>query len=347
MCTLNSKLLLLILLSFSMIILLLMTTNFAKFKKTKFGRLQSTSIAKKDEPQLKITLQDSSGRTSPVLTKRIEKGIKKLLLFAGWPRSCGSFVGSILDGHPNMIIANIFSLFPKLESGKLKFEISTIFNALYEFTQVDKEEGQRANAEEKKGYQLMFDDMYQGTFVDHVDVIGEKHALGLPNLYMHHPEKFKSILGTLQKKLGIPVYIIRVIRNPYDNIATWAMYEKYHLEGILQFKKDTKEKGVKFNDSAILDRISRLYFKAYKATEDIKLLADESTDIYCAELIRNPEAEIRRICSFLEVECYQEYVSSVVSHVYPSDSSTRDYVQWPKNISTFIENSIRTFGVSL
>ena len=61
----------------------------------------------------------------------IFNSVKKLLLFVGWPRSCHSFVGSILDGHPHILVADEYFLMTKLRTGRLAIQRDVIFKALY------------------------------------------------------------------------------------------------------------------------------------------------------------------------------------------------------------------------
>ena len=127
----------------------------------------------------------SSIRSIPVQLKKdhslnthndIFDSVKKLLLFVGWPRSCHSFVGSILDGHPHVIMAYGYRLMTKLQEGRLPMQRDLIIAELYNVSinSFKSATNMRTKTEHLKGYPLIFEDLMQGQFEDHIDIIGDK-----------------------------------------------------------------------------------------------------------------------------------------------------------------------------
>ena len=79
-------------------------------------------------------------------------------------------------------------------------------------------DGLRAEATNIKGYTLFVDGLYQGRYVDHIDVIGDKKGLTTVEMLLESPHKWLVAFNVL-KSLNT-MKVISVIRNPYDNIAT-------------------------------------------------------------------------------------------------------------------------------
>ena len=61
-------------------------------------------------PSAWIRSGKSEQKSSPVLTQDVVNHIEKFILFIGYPRSGHSIVGSLMDAHPHMVIANEFLL---------------------------------------------------------------------------------------------------------------------------------------------------------------------------------------------------------------------------------------------
>ena len=63
-----------------------------------------------DQPSPWISRGKNDFKGAPNLTKDVIDGIKTFVMFIGYPRSGHSIVGSLMDAHPHMVIANEFLL---------------------------------------------------------------------------------------------------------------------------------------------------------------------------------------------------------------------------------------------
>ena len=63
-----------------------------------------------DQPSRWISRGKHEFKGAPNLTKEVIDGIEKFVLFIGYPRSGHSIVGSLMDAHPHVVIANEFLL---------------------------------------------------------------------------------------------------------------------------------------------------------------------------------------------------------------------------------------------
>ena len=278
-----------------------------------------------------------------VLTKEVVNNVKKMLIFAGHQRSCHSIVGSIIDAHPNVIMAPMFNPFVAyLDSPEDLPAKEKLFQKFYDAAQ----RSMRANGlrnRDSKGYTLAVEGLYQGMFKDKVDVIGSIGANS--RIYFQHPEEFHTLFNIMHKEVGVPIYVIRVIRNPYDIIATASLYEYYDNQEVLDLKKQQSEGKLKnrVHLDEQLEKFSRQYFTLLKGSEGVVSLGHHHFDVSCEDLIVKPKGIIMDICDFLQLECSEDYVTKCAAKVFPSKSTTRKIVEWPSDILKYIETSAKGY----
>ena len=299
-----------------------------------------------------VQLQEDHSLNTPVQLKKDHSlnthndtfdSVKKLLLFVGWPRSCHSFVGSILDGHPHILVADEYFLMTKLRTGQLPIQRDDIFRALYNSStsSIENAKGIRAITERMKGYSLIFEDLMQGKFEDHIDIIGDKGGAHLSMLLFNNTYNISKTFGILRKQLRVDIYVIRVVRNPYDNIATQSTYRCQC--GLVKKLKDMKTLGNKLLlqvPKTAIDGSAMGYFRLYFASEKVKAAADKTIDIHCSDLINNPREEIIKLCNFLEVQCSEDYISKCASHVFTEESHTSKLINWPPEVKESIQSRL-------
>ena len=281
----------------------------------------------------------------PTLNDSVIDGVKKLLLFVGHERSCHSFIGSLIDAHPHMILAPgynpLWKHYVQPQSFPTKKEF---FNILADYAG---RHGARYRAE-AKGYSLIVDPHYQGIFEGDLEVIGSQRADTVSNLYRRTPENFETLISHIKEIVGIPIYFIRVIRNPYDNIATGAIFADpaVSTERFVELKKQqlagTLEARCKV-DKTMLKRFAADYFSLMEATLGVLNTSDKYLDVHCDRLIANPKEIISSMCKFLEVECSKDYIEICASKVFAKESSTRKVVEWPSDILQYIKTAASKF----
>ena len=276
-----------------------------------------------------------------VLTSKVINGVKKMLIFAGHQRSCHSIVGSIIDAHPHVILAPMFN--PFVEYSHSLEDLPTKEKLFKKFYQAAKRSTKTFRSKDPKGYSLAIEGLFQGTFKDKVDVIGSIGANSRP--YSHDPKQFRTLFTKMREEIGIPVDVIRVIRNPYDIIATAALYHEYNVSAVVDFKKQ-QSKGKLWNRVKVseqLEKFSQWYFKLLRGTEGIIHLVDDHIDVLCEGLIANPKGTIRKVCDFLQLKCSEDYVTKCAAKVFPSTSTTRKIVEWPSYVLDYIKTSAKDF----
>lgn len=304
------------------------------------GTIDSDHILKKDIS--KPTAQTKSFKgvlTEPTIDNSIINGVKKVLFFVGHERSCHSFVSSIIDAHPHMILATNYNPLwihcsqPQSFPTKKEF-----FNILADYA---RRHGARYAAD-TKGYSLIVDPRYQGVFEGDLQVIGSERAAPVTSLYRKTPKEFEKLISHIKEVVGVPVLFIRVIRNPYDNIATGALFldSVVNTQMFVELKKQQSAGTLKARykvDKLKLKGFAKDYFSRMEASEGVLKTSDKYLDVYCDRLIADPKEVISDLCNFLEVECFKDYIETCASKVFNDESSTRKIVEWPEDVLQYIK----------
>jgi len=287
-----------------------------------------------------VTPVRNATHDSNLLPQSVINGVRHFVFFLGHPRSGHSIVASLLDAHPHIVLAHEADVFTKVSSGKIPPKKSAIFNAIWQSTVQSTERGARARALQTKGYSLLVEGLYEGKYVDNIYVIGDKKA-GTTTLMLYRDATvWSKVLNVLRSVSSVKV--IHVIRNPYDNIATEILYAGHSKSELLDIKKNNKTIGV--HPSSLL-RFIKKFFTLYDAIENAKRTFDlDMIDVHSEEFIANPRATLLNLCSFLDVNCSDDYIDTCNKKVYKTESKTRYLVNWTDESLDKIQEQIKKYG---
>ena len=299
-------------------------------------------------------------KQSSTLTQDVINGVKKFVIFIGYPRSGHSIVGSLMDAHPHMVIAHEFQLFEKLAHCKKTNEPclrtkSSLFNALYRASAEDSKTGWRSDFMNSKKYTLSVDSPWLGAYDRYIAIIGDKRGGGTARFYHESPEEFKVLFKSLQELVDIPIKALHCARNPYDMVSTNALYLKSETINDPQFVSSFKSKmstlskeefeRSKFNEEAILEEVfDRFKNQADAVMEITKLLGtDNVLELHNNDLVEDPKSTLKQICTFLEIDCLPQYLDTCSKKVFKSLSKSRDLVVWPERLRSKMERVINLY----
>lgn len=270
--------------------------------------------------------------------------MERFTFFIGYGRSGHSIVGSIMDAHQNVIIAHEYYLFDKLTNPYLYRGLQTkanLFDALYWSSYSSAVSGWRSAKETTKGYNLNLQGTWQGQF-QRLKVIGDKTGGSTVMLYHKSPQLFKTALKWLQRITGVPYSAVHVVRNPYDMVATVAMYQASSNPNV---EKVHATVANKFRSPSFLGMAADIVLrKAAGVQAMVKNCRLSVLEIHLEDLISSPEPVIRGMCDFLGVACTEEYVKACRGKVFRHASRSRDLVLWPEAIRNRIELAIQRFS---
>ena len=283
---------------------------------------------------------------SPLSSSDVEQ-VETFIFFLGHARSGHSIVGSILDAHPHVILAHEANLFltlnEDLSSKRPQYNNkSVIFNALWKNSFDSSTSGLRTEEGKahKKGYTLAIDGLYQGTFVAPIQVIGDKSGGHTTGLFCSDPLKWEQVFLKLNSVLNIPIKVIHVIRNPYDNIATSVIYQS---KGLTITKVKQHNRSHEANVS-IMGRLIKKYFDRFRAIQEAKRKYDLNLlEVHGKDLIENPKATILSMCRFLGLSCSDDYLEICSSKLFKTESKTRYKITWTKKFLSAVQDSMMNF----
>ena len=140
--------------------------------------------------------------------------------------------------------------------------------------------------------------------------------------------------------MTLHIFIFRqVLRNPLDTIATQMAYETFG-----EMNRSKFEGHVLINHSALLDAKIDAIACCYEAVHHMQSDPNLNIEIYqlhLADLIRNPYMEMRKLCTFFEVECFDWYLDACAGLVQKKLSKSRNQVIWSKEQIRRVEENMR------
>lgn len=270
--------------------------------KTKLNEILSTEILLPTEIAGESTMQQRkllpqwliSGILTKVHSWKRYNNLQSYCIFIGYPRSGHSLIGSIIDAHENATIAH--------ELDVLQFINQPLsFNKYQLFELISK----NANEFAKKGrywsnYSYHVPNSSQGRS-DKLLLIGDKKGGITTKHLIHNPQ----LLDDLQKTIELPLKIIHVIRNPFDNIATISIRTGISIE------EATKQ----YQESAITNQ--------EVIDSNLHVL-----NVYHEDIISNPKQVINEIFTYFGLPTHQALVKNIADIIYSSPHQSRREINW-------------------
>ncbi|MCB0704756.1 MAG: hypothetical protein KDC34_05575 [Saprospiraceae bacterium] len=244
-----------------------------------------------------------------------------VLLFIGYPRSGHTLIGSMLDAHPDMVIAHELDALYYFQEG---FSINQIFYLIHQ-NSVSFTRGGRQN----EGYSYTIPNQWQGKFRD-LKVFGDK--CGGRTSHRMKLQGNTDLIHQTNAQLGNKLKLLHVIRNPYDNVST-------------MMRRTVERKGAKLGEP-VLRRQMRFYFDRCQVIQEIK---DDGRipvlDIHLSEFMANPIPGLKRIFDFLEMEAPEAYFQDCASIVWDNPNRSRDkYPQiWTPEMIHLVEEKMAPY----
>jgi hypothetical protein len=215
------------------------------------------------------------------------------VLIVGNARSGSSLLGAVLDAHPAAVVANetdgSVNLWRDLAGPE-------ILQLIYETAARNAAAGRPS-----EGYRYQIGPPPQSK--SDIRLAGDK--TWNPALLMLHGNP--GFLPSLEERLGVPVRLVHVIRNPFDTIAT--MHRR---------------------SGASLEDRTRWYFMHCDAAAALRerLPAARFLDSHHADLLAEPAGELRRLGEFLGLPTCDDHRAAVTRLLYDRPKRTADSVPW-------------------
>ena len=246
--------------------------------------------------------------------------------FLGYTRSGSSFIGSMLDAHPNMAIPMEADALRMVEMGA---DRRTLFKGLImRSTFVATFLGNRWT-----GYDYAVPGGHQGRW-ERLLVIGDKQARRTLARIHHKPELLDRLRDTVQCELRI----LHVIRNPFDSIATM------HNRNRSVMKARRRAGTTDLVLPHVLDRKIAAYFDQSRRMEDVRTTRNlEILDIYQEGYLEEPIGSLATIVDFLGLSASDDYLQRCASVALSEPRRSRFSIEWPPGSIASVRSRIRAF----
>ena len=281
------------------------------------------------------------------LTSAEVEGVERFVFFIGYPRSGHSFIGSVLDAHPNIVIADEYMFIKKctalLESGRSLFQNRfSFFNSLYKKSFTDSICGRRSTSNRRKGYSYNIQGQWQGSF-NQLKIIGDKSG-GLTSKCVSDGNGI-ACLKEMIDTLDIPIITaVHVVRNPYDMIATrlLRMLSSTNGKSYSDFREIQKVQQPSQQQQL---QAAKSVFGLASAVIRVKSFQELSVvEIHSEDFIRDPKTMLTTLCSGLGVPCFDDYVEECCQNTYGAVSRTRDKIKWDTTVLEYISKEMTKFS---
>ena len=145
-----------------------------------------------------------------LLPQEVISKVKYFLFFVGHGRGGSSILGSLIDAHPNIVVATDYQLFKKWqENPDYHLNRSVLYTALYVRA---KKVAYGYSRHMARGYSLFIENAFMGTYKGHIAVIGEKEAGSATAMYEGSNTGWRSIYKQIQQTVKVPVKMMQVCR---------------------------------------------------------------------------------------------------------------------------------------
>lgn len=230
--------------------------------------------------------------------------IDTLCLFIGYPRSGHTLIGSLLDAHPNAVIAHEMD---SLYYFKIDYPLPQIYYLLMDNARQFTEQGRKW-----MGYHYDVKDQWQGRHKT-IQVIGDKSG-GRTSRRLSTPAYQEALRKTVEKT-GIRLLFIHVTRNPYDVITTMV-------------KRSTSRRDIDLKADKLDLKIEH-FFKHADSIQALKQSNQyEMLDIKHEDFVSQPKKTLTYLCQQLKLDADEKYIHDCASLVWTKAKQSRHSIDF-------------------
>jgi hypothetical protein len=229
--------------------------------------------------------------------------LKYFLSFIGYPRSGHTLVAAILNANPNVMCSNQLNIY-----AANTIDIGYI-----------------------KAYSLKAETWKDTTQIPHVPkqeitVVGDKTGHRTVDILGSNPQK----LGMMKAQIKVPMKFIHVVRNPFDNLATWS-----RLNYVNRLKKDNTATQHKELDIVIQK------YRALNATIEKLRRSEDTLTVNHEFLITRMHNTLEEMANFLEISFDPVWRDNVRNTVWKKPRITRGQVKWTRQQKKVVNDIVK------
>lgn len=234
--------------------------------------------------------------------------VRTYVMFLGYPRSGHSLVGSLLDAHPDAVVAHELDALRLFQAG---FRRNQVYSMILENDRRFTAKGRRGGGD----YGYVVPDQWQGRY-RRLRVIGDKSA----ERSTRRLAARRNLLDVLRRQVGDDVRFLHVVRNPYDNIATMWRRSRHQWS---------------------LEEVADRYLSLCSTVGELKAhLPTRVLDVRHEDLVADPVPSLERMCAFLGLPAPEDYLRDCASIVFASPRQTRGDAPWTPELLETVDQEI-------
>ncbi len=235
--------------------------------------------------------------------------VERFCFFIGYSRSGHSLVGSLLNAHPNVLISHELDALRFVKAGFRRAQLYSLIRR--------RDEAFESLGRAWTGYDYSVPGGHQGEYGS-ITVIGDKRGRKSALEIAERPE----LLERLRRTVGVPIRVIHITRNPFDNIVTEANRRLLTL-----------------------DRATSWYQRTCASVAVTRTLLDESEllDLKYESFASDPRGVLADLCRFLGVDAPDSFLDACAAVVWPSTKRRRDTVDWSPEDLARVEALIQQY----
>jgi hypothetical protein len=242
------------------------------------------------------------------------KDVKTFCMFIGQVKSGGSLLGSLLDAHPNVVLADEIDALRYVSAG---FKRDQIFHLLRRGAKREALRG-RITARRLTPYSLAVPGQWQGRYKT-IKVIGDRKAGPSTRQFGREPQ----LLGQLQSVMtSVELRIIQVVRNPYDPISAMMVRGGRHFENAIDH-----------------------YFDYCHTLDNLRNRLPDAclTAVRYENFVQQPRQTLADLCQFVGIEAHDAYLEACSNIVKPMPDQYRQKVDWTPHWIGAVRDRINQF----
>lgn len=260
--------------------------------------------------KLRFKIDFVNSNLATLLKPALFNDVRTLCLFVGHNKSGTSTLGSLLDAHPNIILADKMGVLEYASSG---FSRSQIFHLLLKGSRKEFLK-RRINARRFNPYSYSATDQWQGSFTK-LHVIGAGKAGDSIEHIAKDPQLLTHLLFIMN---DIDVKLIQVIRNPFDVISVMMNRGKHTFSNSINHYFTCCDYLTRLRDQMRTNLIT----------------------VYYEDLVTYPKENLVRVCNFLDVEPHNEYLQVGKGILLEKPDCDRHKVEWTSEWKRIVEENL-------
>lgn len=255
--------------------------------------------------------------TSAVMARRDPDAFREVgafCLFIGHNKSGTSLLGSLLDAHPDAVVADDMDALRFVAAG---FSRDQICHLLAAGARRDFQKG-RVTARRVGAYSFLVHGGRQGSY-RRASVVGDSTSGSTTRRLGEDP----ALLGRLRVMAGAAaVRFIFVVRNPFDPISYIMVRGRRSFENAIDHY---------FTNCATALELRR------------RIGPDDVLTVHYEPFVSDCEARLRRVCDFLGLDPEPGYLTACAAIVRPTPQRERDRVAWDARRRAEVMERMRPF----